>query len=155
ELSKRGRSVALARRLRERASTAAGLLALNREWGENFYRVPESATQDEVAAAEAFQGRGIVIDVQTHFMAPHALRAGARSMLPSISGRLRPDGGGTLNEVVAWNPAEYIQKIFIETEPAVAILTSGPGLEDADRSRFLFNHEMAATRALLEGLAGS
>src|SRR5690606_520584 len=56
----------LPRRFENRAVTAAGLLALNREWGAPFYRLPPEAVADDAAAAEALRGDGVVIDVQTH-----------------------------------------------------------------------------------------
>ena len=58
-----------------RAATVAGLLALNGEHGARYYDVAPDAARDEQAAVDAFSGPEIVIDVQTHFIAPHCARA--------------------------------------------------------------------------------
>ena len=39
-----------------KSATAAGLDALNREWGEVYYQVPPDALSDEDAATDAFSG---------------------------------------------------------------------------------------------------
>jgi predicted TIM-barrel fold metal-dependent hydrolase len=141
--------------LRDRAVTAAGLLSLNQEWGERFYHVPDSAVEDDAAAAETFRGQGVVIDVQTHFMAPHAVGAHARGGLLKIYRQLMPDWWREMDDIVAWSLSEYVRNVFLETENAVAILSSGPGVDGVDQSRHVFNDEMAATRALFDGLAGT
>jgi predicted TIM-barrel fold metal-dependent hydrolase len=57
-----------------------------------------------------------------------------------------------LDDIVKYDLADYVRNVFLETEVAAAILTSGPGLDDR---RVLFNDEMAGVRALFDGLAGS
>lgn len=52
-----------------RLGTAAGLRALNAEWGEEFYRVPPEAVDDLAAADESLGGDDMVIDVHTHYIA--------------------------------------------------------------------------------------
>ena len=47
-----------------RHGTAAGLLALNEEFGGDYYRVPSEAALDPEAAAEALGGDELVVDVQ-------------------------------------------------------------------------------------------
>jgi predicted TIM-barrel fold metal-dependent hydrolase len=141
-----------ARFLEGRAATAAGLTALNEEWGAEFYFLPSEALVDDRAAAEAFGGRGIVIDVQTHFMAPHSARTGNPQLTLEMYRAIMPDWWTEMDDLVAFTVAEYITNVFLETETAVAVLTSGPGLDDR---RALFNDEMLATRELVDKFAGT
>ena len=52
-----------------RQGTAAGLLAVNEQFGAEFYAVPPEAVDDPEAADEALGGDEVVIDVQTHYVA--------------------------------------------------------------------------------------
>jgi hypothetical protein len=131
--------------------TAAGLLALNAEHGERFYEVEEQAVADPAAAASSFAGDGPVIDVQTHFVAPHSARFGIDHTL-GIYRELMPAWWSETDDIVKYDLAAYIRNIFLEADIGVAILTSGPGVDDG---RMLFNDEMAATRTLIDGFAGS
>jgi hypothetical protein len=131
--------------------TAAGLLALNAEAGERIFEVDPQAVTDPQAAAAAFAGDGLVMDVQTHFIAPHSVRAGGVQILP-LYRELMPAWWTETDDLIKYDLAAYIQNIFLEADVGVAILTSGPGV---DEGRMLFNDEMAATRALVDGFAGS
>jgi hypothetical protein len=131
--------------------TAAGLLALNAEYGERFFEVDPQAVVDPDAAAAAFGGEGLVVDVQTHFIAPHSARQGV-GFIVDLYKDLMPAWWTEMDDLVKYDLAEYIRNVFLEAEVGVAILTSGPGIDD---NRMLFNDEMAATRALFEGFAGS
>jgi predicted TIM-barrel fold metal-dependent hydrolase len=135
-----------------RQSTALGLRALNRAWGAEFYEVPEDAARSDSAAAQAFGRVGPVIDVQTHFLAPHSAAALGRDFLYDMYHSLMPDWWTEMEDVVAWSFAEYLRNLFVESETATAVLTSGPG-ELASRN--LFNDEMAAARILFEGAGAS
>lgn len=137
-----------------RLGTAAGLRALNEEYKAEFYQVPEAATVDEDVAAEVFSGRQPVIDVQTHFMGPRAHRFIPHEFLYGMYHSLMPDWWTEMDDLVQWDLAAYINNVFLETETAVAVLTSGPGATE-DSARNLFNDEMAATRALFERFGGS
>jgi hypothetical protein len=132
--------------------TAAGLRALNDEYGETFFDVPPEAVVDPQAAAAAFGGEGMVIDVQTHFVSPHSMRAHDHSTTKDLYRTLMPAWWTEADDIVKYDLAAYIRNIFLEAEVGVAILSSGPGIDDA---RMLFNDEMAATRALVDGFAGS
>jgi predicted TIM-barrel fold metal-dependent hydrolase len=134
------------------AGTAAGLAAINAEWGQTFYEVPEEALRDDATASAAFAGPELVIDVQTHFMAPHSQNSVQRDGLRELYRGVMPEWWTEIDASVKWDLAAYIKNVFLETETAVAVLTSGPGLDD---SRHLFNDEMAATRSLIDGFAGS
>ncbi|OBH08881.1 hypothetical protein A5695_25635 [Mycobacterium sp. E1747] len=131
--------------------TAAGLRSLNEVGGFEYYRVPEDAEKDQSAAEEIFRGKP-AIDVQTHFQAPHSFKLWPRQYTESFYRETQPDWWIELDTIGEYDLAAYIRKIFIETENAVAVLTSGPGV---DESRHVFNDEMAATRKLFNTMAGT
>jgi hypothetical protein len=134
-----------------RTGTAAGLLALNDAAGDAYYRVPREAALDAAAAEAALSGDELVIDVQTHYIADRALE----SWTPQISQMYRamqPEWWRGIDGLEAYNLAEYLRCVFLESETAVAVLTSGPGLGP---SRMLFNREMAAGRELFERLGAA
>ena len=135
-----------------RAGTAAGLRALNAAWGERFYEVPAEATIDREAADAALSGGEVVIDVQTHFVADRPECARWNTSLAQMYRRVAPPWWKGIDELEAYNLAEYLRCVFVESETAVAILTSAPGLGP---DRMLFNREMAGTRELLERLGSN
>ncbi|SKB97167.1 amidohydrolase family protein [Sphingopyxis flava] len=138
--------------LHQASATAAGLIALNEEYGHRFFDVDRDAIVDDLTAAVAFSGEGLVFDVQTHFMAPHCQRVTPVEHLHDLYRATMPQWWSEMDDIVKFDLATYITNVFLESEVAVAILTSGNGLDD---SRHLFNDEMAATRALVDGFAGS
>ena len=131
-----------------RHGTAAGLLALNQEFGDDYYRVPHEAALDPEAAAEALGGDELVIDVQTQYVANRSSQAWTESLLATYRS-LMPDWWKGLDGWEAHSLAEYLRCVYLESETAVAVLTSAPGLED---TRMLWNAEMAGTRDLLDRL---
>lgn len=135
-----------------RYGTAAGLLALNEAYSGAFYVLPPDAVIDGDAAAEAFGGREPVIDVQTHYLADRAPLAQTNAALLDLYRSLAPEWWTGLDNIAVLNFAEYLRCIFLESETAVAVLTSGPG---TGPDRMLFNNEMAGTRVLLEDLGAS
>ncbi len=147
-----------------RRGTAIGLRALNAEWGAPFFDVPEEATVDQTAADHVFSGPEVVIDVQTHFSAPASRRDGN----PGLDALYRPlmpdwwhDVDDGLSGGAARDMADYIRKVFLETETAVAVLTSGPGspvgepVDPQTAALALKNEEMAVARLLIDNLAGT
>jgi hypothetical protein len=134
-----------------RLGTAAGLRALNAEAGETFYRVPPEAELDPAAAADALGGGELVIDVQTHYVANRALPTWERA-IADMYRRIGPTWWRGVDELVAYDLAEYLRCVFLDGETAVAVLTSGPGIHDHDR--MLFDRELAGTRELCERLGG-
>ena len=147
-----------------RRGTAIGLRALNAEWGAPFFDVPEEATVDQTAADHVFSGPEVVIDVQTHFSTPASRRDGN----PGLDALYRPlmpdwwhDVDDGLSGHAARDMADYVRKVFLETETAVAVLTSGPGVplgepEDPQAAALaLKNEEMAVARLLIDNLAGT
>src|SRR5262249_21670377 len=108
-----------------RLGTAAALRAVDEAWGGGFYRVPPEAALDRAAADEALGGDQVVIDVQTHCIAPD------REAMPAAAGVLgflqgaAPDRWRGLKGMAGFGLAEYLRYVFLESETAVAILTSG------------------------------
>jgi predicted TIM-barrel fold metal-dependent hydrolase len=149
------RVVALADELRRppglvtasRRATAAGLRALNDEYSTEFYAVPADAERSDSAANDVFAPVGPVIDAQTHFLAPHSALALGRDFLWDMYRALMPRWWTEMDDIAVWSFAEYLRNVFVESETAVAVLTSGPGVL---ASRNLFNDEMGAARILLE-----
>lgn len=126
-----------------RSGTAAGLRALNDEWGAAFFDVGPEATLDDDAAAESFDGSETVIDVQTHLLTDQATSS------PGIDQMYRsymPAWWREMDDLVGRDLAEYVTNVFLETETAVAVLTSGPDT--------LTNLQMATVRRLVNELAG-
>ena len=128
-----------------RQGTAAGLLGVNEQFDGEFYDVPREAVADREAADEALGGDEVVVDVQTHYLAdrlqpivPHLTDLYAKAM---------PSWWKGLEGLSAYTLTEYLRCIFIETETAVACLTSAPGRGE---HRQLFNDELGATRRLFE-----
>jgi predicted TIM-barrel fold metal-dependent hydrolase len=146
------RGVPLIRLSGERAATAAGLRALNKEWGAEFYKVPESAERDDDEADRVFSGKELVIDVQTHYLAPHSQAVFPADWLRDLLRSVMPAWWRDLEEKKAWDISYYLTNIFLRAETGIAILTSSPGTTELCP---LFNDEMHATRLLVEGLAGT
>jgi hypothetical protein len=135
-----------------RQATALGLRALNDASGASFYDVPDDAFRDDEAASTAFDRVGPVVDVQTHFLAPHSAAALGRDFLFDMYQALMPDWWTEMDDIEVWTFAEYVRNVFVESETVLAVLTSGPGLL---ASRNLFNDEMAAARILFDEAGAS
>ena len=132
-----------------RRGIAAGLLAINQANDDEFFQVPDSATLDDAAAEEALGGDELIIDVQTHYIAERAANETNRALIRTMYPLFGPDWWDGLKEVHALDFVEYLRCVFLESDTAVAVLSSAPGLTD---ERMLHNTEMAATRLLLERL---
>jgi hypothetical protein len=130
-----------------RRGIAAGLLAVNKANSEEFFVVPGEAAFDDAAAEDALGGDELIIDVQTHYIAERQACEGSRKLIRQMYPLYGPDWWGGLGESQLLDFAEYLRCVFTESETAVAVLSSPPGLSD---ERMLFNEEMAATRLLLE-----
>jgi hypothetical protein len=135
-----------------RRGTAAGLQALNAEAGDSFFQVPEQAALDDGAATEALQGNEVVIDVQTHFVAERPECQPWHANIRGLYEAVRPDWWRGMDGITAYDLAEYLRCVFVESETALAVLTSAPGLGP---ERMLHDREMAGTRELIERLGGS
>ncbi len=133
----------------DRQGTAAGLIGMNQELGAEFYAVPREAVEDRVAADEVLGGDEVVIDVQTHYIADRGPRTAQHAI--EMYRQAMPSWWKGLDDISSYNFAEYLRCVFLETETAVAVLSSAPGV---DEHRQLFNEELAATRRLLDELGG-
>jgi predicted TIM-barrel fold metal-dependent hydrolase len=133
----------------ERRGTAAGLVAMNEQYGDEFYAVPQEAVTDPAAADEVLGGDQVVIDVQTHYVADRDQHTGM--FLPEMYKKARPEWFTGLDDLTGYSFAEYLRCVFVETETACAVLSSSPGVEEHVQ---LYNSELYATRRLLEELGG-
>lgn len=142
-----------------RQGTAAALRALNDAWDGSFYTVPEEAALDREAANEALGGDQLVIDVQTHYISnrPEMKERGTNvlAMAQTVAGdRFKGlDQLAKRQDQAGFSFAEYLRCIFLESETAVAVLSSAPGHEVQDKTRMLKNSEMIGTRELIDRLA--
>ncbi len=135
-----------------RLGTAASLHAINAAAGTPFYRVDAATTIDREQANECFQGRDLVIDVQTHFVANHRTGlAGAKGVHHFIR-QVAPELFSGLNLDTDLSLGEYLRCIFLQSETCLAVLTSAPGTEETN---ILSNAEIAGTRELVDRLAGT
>ncbi|MDG2306902.1 MAG: amidohydrolase family protein [Candidatus Binatia bacterium] len=134
-----------------RRGTAAGLRAIDAGFDEKFFVVPEAAALELEAAKETFDGDEVVIDVQTHFIADRPETRATAGHIHQMYTDLAPRWWKHLGDARQYDFAEYLRCVFLESETAAAILTSGPG---TGPERMLFNEEMASTRELLDDLAG-
>jgi predicted TIM-barrel fold metal-dependent hydrolase len=142
--------VSLADYWSSRSGTAAGLLALNEMAGQRYYELPPEAGLDAAAADDALGGAELVIDGQTHFVSDRAEAQSAWNVaIAEMYQNVKPSWWKGIDSVDAYDMAHYLRCVFLESETAVAVLTSGPGLGD---TRMLFNREMAASRELLDRL---
>jgi len=132
----------------DRQGTAAGLIAINEQHGAEFYDVPAAAVDDREAADDALGGDEVVIDVQTHYVADRLRPATAEHTI-EIYRNAMPSWWKGLDDLTSFNFAEYLRCVFLETENAVAVLSSAPGVGE---HRQLYNGEMLATRVLLDEL---
>ena len=129
-------------------ATAIGLRALNREFGSDFFQVPEEAERNEQVAIDTFRVGAPIIDVQTHFLAPHSAASFNTKFLFDLYQSVMPNWWSEMHDIEAWSFAEYLRNVFVESETAVAVLTSGPGVLP---TRNLFNDEMHAAKILVGG----
>ncbi|QLL07401.1 amidohydrolase family protein [Mycobacterium vicinigordonae] len=135
-----------------RSGTAAALLEVNKESGYRFYDVPPEAAVDDQAAAECLGGTSPVIDVQTHYISDRPEVDPLRESMKTVIGLFAEDWPG-LSDVTRYSLAEYLRCIYLQSDTAVAVLTSSPGSDG--KGRLLTNEELAGTRALLERFGGS
>ena len=136
-----------------RRGTATGLMALNDAAGARFFEVPPEAGLDEEAAAAAFASDGPVIDVQTHWIADRPILKDFQRNILRFYRAMAPEWWSGLDGVVAYDIAEYLRCVFVESETALAVISAAPG--NAHGEMFLKNHEMAGMRELFDRTAGT
>ena len=106
-------------------------------------------------------GDQLVIDVQTHYISnrPDMSERGTNvlAMAQTVAGdRFKGlDQLAKHQHEAGFSFAEYLRCIFLESETAVAVLSSAPGAEVGDKTRMLKNSEMIGTRELIDRLAGT
>jgi uncharacterized protein len=135
-----------------RLGTAAGLLALNAEFGDDYYRVPPEAALDADAAESALGGDHLLVDVQTHYVAPRPDNMQLQEWTMQMYRSLAPSWWDGIDDMIVYDFTEYLRCVFLEADVDVAVLTSNPGVE---QRRMLFNDELAGTRELFDRLAGT
>jgi predicted TIM-barrel fold metal-dependent hydrolase len=86
--------------------------------------------------------------VQTHFVADRALPLWNNALMPMYRA-LMPEWWTGMDNLVDYSMAEYLRCVFLESETALAVLTSAAGT--AER-RMLRNPELAGARELLDRL---
>lgn len=136
----------------DRRGTAAALRSLNEAWGERFYEVVPEAEHDASAADAAFAGAGPVIDVQSHYVARERVGSPPTRAILDFIRSVAPERWKGLQGEVALLLSDYLRCLFLESETAVAVLTSAPG---EGENNILTNAEIAGTRELLDRLSGS
>ena len=134
-----------------RRGTAAGLRALNTEAGADYYRVPAEAELDEAAADASLGGDEVVIDVQTHFVSDRPECERWNRDIRALYAQVAPPWWRGLDDLVSYDMSAWLRCVFGESETAVAVLTSAPGLGP---DRMLFDRELAGVRALFERIGG-
>ncbi len=144
-----------------RRGTAAALLELDKAWGGGFYNVPDEAALDRAAADEALGGNELVIDAQTHYISTRVTYQSNAFVLASMGESVAGDRFKGLSKLLekhkeaGFSLAEYLRCIFLESETAVAVLSTGPGAEGKDNARHVTNAEMIGTRELIDRFAGT
>lgn len=136
-----------------RRGTAAGLLALNEAAGDRYYEVPDEAAADDEAAEDAFVSDGPVIDVQTHWIADKPALQDFQHYVLKAYRHQAPDWWTGLDGMTAYTLAEYLRCVFVESETAVAVISSTPGSTDGDM--LITNAEMVGIRELFDRMAGT
>jgi predicted TIM-barrel fold metal-dependent hydrolase len=134
-----------------RRGTALALRALNLAWGDEFFVIPPEAELDDEAADAALGGDELVVDVQTHYVSDRTLPLWNNFLLPMYRD-LMPDWWVGMDDLVDYSLAQYLRCVFLESETALAVLTSAAGNPDR---RMLMNEELAGTRELIDRLGAS
>jgi uncharacterized protein len=110
----------------------------------------------------ALGGDQLVIDVQTHDVSDRRIAReetakGILGLGERVAGDLFQgiDTRVRIQNQAGCSRAEYLQGVFLESETAVAVLSSGPGAEEQEPRRILHNAEMVGTREMTERLHGT
>lgn len=139
--------------VKSQRGTAAGLLSMNESTGIQYFEIPSEAGLDSEAAASAFASDGPVIDVQTHWIADRPSLRDFEANVMRVYKMLAPDWFDGVDQVSAYNIAEYLRCVFVEADTALAIISAAPGNDAGEM--FLRNDEMAGMRELFERTAGT
>lgn len=143
-----------------RQGTAAALRTLDKAYGGGFFNIPEEAELDQAAADAALGGDQLVIDIQTHYISERSAYKEWADLLIQIADFVAGDRFKGLDKIMrtqhqlGYSLAEYLRCIFLESETAVAVLSSAPGVE-GHKMRMINNPEMVGTRELIDRLGGT
>lgn len=143
---------ALPAHLYDRRGTATTLRAIDAAHGGGYFAVGEEAEWDAAAAAEAFAGRGQVVDVQTHLVDPGRWDRPSAGALAGFLSAVDPErwaGGVDPRQIDA---ARWAGLVFGTSETAVALLTSTPG---GGTDNVLTNPQIDAARQVVDRYAGT
>ena len=144
-----------------RQGTASALREIDQAWGGGFYNVPPEAALDKDAADAALGGSQLVIDIQTHYVSDRAIERASAEFVWDMADSVSADRFQGVDRLITdqrelmYPFPEYLRCIFLESETAVAVLSSGPGVEATDLKRNVTNPEMMATRELIDRLGGT
>ncbi len=144
-----------------RQGTATALREIDQAWGGGFYKVPPEAALDKDAADAALGGNQLVFDIQTHYVSDRAVERASAEFVYDMAASVAADRFQGVDKLITdqrelrYALPEFLRCIFLESETAVAVLSSGPGVEATDLKRNVTNPEMWATQELIERLGGT
>jgi hypothetical protein len=136
-----------------RRGTATSLLAVNEATGQQYFDVPDEAAAEEEAAVATFASGTPVIDVQTHWIVQRPTLMDFQSTVLHTFRAVKPDWWTGIDDITAYDIAEYLRCVFVESETALAVISCAPG--NANGEMFIRNDEMAGMRELFDRTAGT
>src|SRR5262249_46261840 len=157
-----GRPRGLSRRqfLTTASGFAAAMLAMNRVYGRDFFRVAAVEAADEAAAVEAAlktrKGSQFMLDDQTHWLNAAALENAktergkiARDFLMGFRNSVQPNS--KIQDI--GTEAAYVAQVFLQSETTMSIISGVPAAAD-DREILLPIESMVGTRDHVNAKAG-
>ena len=116
------------------------------------YDVDAGSTWDADAACAKIGGDEFIFDVQTHHVNPAGIWRESSPGMEAFLASLPQGDCGESDPVVCFDVDHYLREVFVRSDTAVAVLTALPATPGTSP---LEVEEMAATRALVDRLAGS
>ena len=141
--------------LRTNCGMAAAFVAMNEIYGNVFQVTPAEAREPELAQARAQGLAGqFIFDVQTHFVRDDFDHKGLLDLAKFASEHWNPkmkeEGVSSLARYKFQN---YVKEIYYDSDTSLALLSGAPF--DDPTWWFLSNEQIAKTRELINGFAGS
>jgi uncharacterized protein len=141
--------------LRTSCGMAAAFVAMNEIYGNVFQVTPAEAREPELAQARAQGLAGqFIFDVQTHFVRDDFDHKGLLDLAKFASQHWNPkmkeEGVSSLGRYKFQN---YVKEIYYDSDTSLALLSGAPF--DDPTWWFLSNEQIAKTRELINGFAGS
>ena len=141
--------------LRTNCGMAAAFVAMNEIYGNVFQVTPAEAREPELAQARAQGLAGqFVFDVQTHFVRDDFDHKGLLDLAKFASEHWNPkmkDEG--VSSLARYKFQNYVKEIYYDSDTSLALLSGAPF--DDPTWWFLSNEQIAKTRELINGFAGS